>query len=533
MHELDCHRALSDGRGDALDRAGAHVSHRERERFRLQWAMKRLIRSTLLENLGIVVAESTFLRIEEESDFNTYISALEGACLAVSEEPPLRFYPDAYFCIGDNPGQSILITLQEKTMSLLRRLSLLCALLMVCVAPVSAQGGFALKPGDRVVFYGDSITDQRLYTTFAETYVVTRFPRLNVTFVHSGWGGDRVTGGGGGPIDLRLKRDVIAYRPTVMTIMLGMNDGSYRPFDQAIYNTYVTGYEHILQTVRSALPGLHLTLIQPSPFDDTTRKPGWDPGYNALLVRYGDAVKELAGKQGQAVADLNGPVVAMLVKANETDPAQAQKIIPDRVHPGPGGHLIMAEALLRAWNAPATVAAVEIDAAGKRVANASNTVVRDLTAASSLTWTQTDNALPMPINMADPVIALAIRSSDFVETLDQEPLKVTGLMAAKYTLKIDGQEVGTFTQEQLAGGVNLALLPTPMAKQAAEVHQLTLQHNSIHFVRWRQVEVPLQGQSLPHIRNATGGLDALEADVVAAQRAAALPKPHHYELTPQ
>ena len=78
---------------------------------------------------------------------------------------------------------------------------------------------FQLKDGDRVVFYGDSITDQRLYTTFAETYVVTRFPKTKVTFTHSGWGGDRVGGGGGGAVDLRLERDVLAYRPTVMTIM--------------------------------------------------------------------------------------------------------------------------------------------------------------------------------------------------------------------------------------------------------------------------------------------------------------------------
>src|SRR5437899_10370528 len=100
---------------------------------------------------------------------------------------------------------------------------------------------FALKAGDRVVFYGDSITDQRLYTAFTETYVVTRFPKLDVSFVHSGWGGDRVTGGGGGPIDVRLRRDVFAYKPTVMTIMLGMNDGSYRAFDEKIFDTYAKG----------------------------------------------------------------------------------------------------------------------------------------------------------------------------------------------------------------------------------------------------------------------------------------------------
>src|SRR5436853_5951186 len=102
-------------------------------------------------------------------------------------------------------------------------------LCFVLAIPAGAED-FALKDGDRVVFYGDSITDQRLYTTFAETFVLTRFPQWNVSFVHSGWGGDRVTGGGGGPIDLRLERDVLVYKPTVMTIMLGMNDGRYRAF---------------------------------------------------------------------------------------------------------------------------------------------------------------------------------------------------------------------------------------------------------------------------------------------------------------
>src|SRR5579862_3162569 len=117
----------------------------------------------------------------------------------------------------------------------------LIPLVFATLAP--AQQDFFLKDGDTVVFYGDSITDQRLYTTFVETFAVTRYPRLHLTFVHSGWGGDRVTGGGGGPIDERLRRDVFAYNPSVMTIMLGMNDGSYRALDDAIFTKYKRGYE--------------------------------------------------------------------------------------------------------------------------------------------------------------------------------------------------------------------------------------------------------------------------------------------------
>jgi len=61
------------------------------------------------------------------------------------------------------------------------------ALLLAAAAVVASaqENTFHIKSGDRVVFYGDSITDQRLYTTFTETYVVTRFPKLDVLFVHS------------------------------------------------------------------------------------------------------------------------------------------------------------------------------------------------------------------------------------------------------------------------------------------------------------------------------------------------------------
>src|SRR5277367_3768257 len=111
-------------------------------------------------------------------------------------------------------------------------------ILTLVLSSLFAQDSFYLKDGDTVVFYGDSITDQRLYTTFTEAYVLTRFPKLNVRFVHSGWGGDRVDGGAGGPIDTRLTRDVLAYRPTVVTVMLGMNDGAYRAFDSALFKTY-------------------------------------------------------------------------------------------------------------------------------------------------------------------------------------------------------------------------------------------------------------------------------------------------------
>jgi hypothetical protein len=152
-------------------------------------------------------------------------------------------------------------------------------------------------------------------------------------------------------------------------------------------------------------------------------------------------------------------------------------------------------------------------------------------------WAQLDEALPMPVDLNDPVVALSVNSSDFLQALDQQTLKVTGLGADGYTLRIDGADVGAFTKGQLAEGINLATLPTPMAKQAAQVHKLTLQHDNTHFQRWRQVQVPFTEDKTPKVqkaaKNLMTALDEEEAAVVKKQRHAAQPRRHQFLLAPK
>jgi lysophospholipase L1-like esterase len=400
-------------------------------------------------------------------------------------------------------------------------------------ATATEKSDFYLKDGDRVVFYGDSITDQRQYTVYTELFAVTRFPKTEVTFIHSGWGGDRVTGGGGGPIDLRLKRDVFAYKPTVMTVMLGMNDASYRAFDQNIFAQYTNGYEHIVSEMKKNFPHIRMILIQPSPYDDVTRPVGFEGGYNKVLNRYGEYIKELAEREHLDLADLNTAVTATTEKANSQNHEIALKINPDRVHPAQPGQMLMAAELLKSWHAPALVSSVEIDAASDKPGKTERARITGVSRGNGkLSWMEKDEALPMPIHFNDATMALAINSSDFMDSLNQENLKVTGLTASKYNLSIDGQKVETLSKEDLEKGVNLARFQTPMWKQAQEVLTLTRRHNDVHFTRWRQVQVPLEkAGELPHMAEALRGLDDLEKDFVKQQRAAAQPKEHKYELS--
>jgi lysophospholipase L1-like esterase len=417
-----------------------------------------------------------------------------------------------------------------------------CLLIFSCLSCgfrlSAAADDFALHEGDTVVFYGDSITDQRLYSMLTEFYTVTRYPKLNIHFVHSGWGGDRVTGGGGGPIDLRLQRDVFTYKPTVVTIMLGMNDGKYVNHTPADDDIYFAGYKHIVESLHQNLPGVRITAIEPSPFDDVTRPYTLQPsGYNAVLVKYSDWIKTYAASQSLTVADMNAPVVAMLKNANQTDSATAQKILPDRVHPSLSGHLIMAEQLLKAWHGRAVVSSVAIDVPSGKVTSSEYAKVSDFHPGDPFVWTELDESLPLPFaNLLaadrEGTLALAIKSSDVTQALNQQMLKISGLKGGSYKLKIDGEVVGTWSASDFANGINLATVDTPMSKQAIEVRDLTTRHLDIHQFRWRTLQVPLSDSGISHLNETMSDLDAIEGDVVKRQRAAALPRPHTFQLIP-
>jgi hypothetical protein len=152
-------------------------------------------------------------------------------------------------------------------------------------------------------------------------------------------------------------------------------------------------------------------------------------------------------------------------------------------------------------------------------------------------WTEQDNALPLPFaewtsGGNGTLMNLVIHSSDVTQALNQEPLRVTGLQPGNYRLVIDGINIGSFSSADLANGVNLALLNTPMSQQANEVYQLTIDHTTIHNDRWRHIQVPLAKYTLPQAKAAMDSLDQLEAAVVAKQREAAQPRAHTFQLVP-
>jgi hypothetical protein len=194
----------------------------------------------------------------------------------------------------------------------------------------------------------------------------------------------------------------------------------------------------------------------------------------------------------------------------------------------------MAEQLWKAWRADGQVSSVEIPADGTLSMVGPSPYhkakIEDLKLGDTISWTSTEESLPMPVDMNDPATDLALRSAGFNEDFNYEGLKVSKLKAGYWALRIDGQQVKVFTAEELATGVNLATLQTPMWKQARAVQNLVERRSETHNIRWRSIEVPLADYKLSQAAQAMAALDALDAELAQRIQSESQPRPHHFEL---
>ena len=390
-------------------------------------------------------------------------------------------------------------------------------------------GSFLIHNGDRVVFYGDSITQDGGYATLVEAYARTRFPAWDLRFYYSGVGGDTVAGGARGDIATRLERDVVSMHPTVVTLMLGMNDGQYRVLETPTLDRFTAGYRSIIERLRREAPEARLVPIVPSPFDDITRSPQFGAGYDQVLRRLGQGVEAIAAENHLATVDFGAPLNAALVRLLKANPELARTLLPDRVHPSASAHLILGAALLHAWHAPSLVTRVGIDARSGAISPSENTKVSGWSAGSgSFTWRQLDGSLPLPIDYDNEAVAIAIQAGADLESLDLEPLAVTGLAKGSYQLAIDGQAIGVFTASQLASGINLARYGTPMRWQAFSVVWGASGGAETQRVRRNLM---FDGLADPGTGTAAQTLAALDEKDQADRMAAAAPKERTYILS--
>jgi len=331
-----------------------------------------------------------------------------------------------------------------------------------------------LKDGDTVVFLGDSITHQCLYTQYVEDYFYTHFPQIHIKFHNSGVGGDRAS-----DAIIRFEDDVASFKPKYVTILLGMNDGAYRDFDKGVFDTYQKGMTTVLEKI-SAL-GATAIPMTPTMHDARAariRNKGGEPRdtyYNGVLALYGAWLREQAQVRGLGFVDMYSPLNNLTLEQRKKDANFT--MIPDAVHPAAPGQVIMAAAVINDICPRGPVSAITVqDKGGKLAPAAVNGKIADFQAGDDkVSFTFTANSLPwvLPAEAAE-----GYKLATAGHRLSNEKITVRNLKPGKYELKIDGQSVGTWPDSQLAFGVELeGNEKTPQYQQALQVTTLNKERN--------------------------------------------------------
>lgn len=399
---------------------------------------------------------------------------------------------------------------------------------IINLTPLSAApAGFAIRDGDRVVLLGDSITEQRLYTTVIEAYTLSRFPQWKLTFRNIGWGGDTAQGGLG-----RAPRDMQPLKPTFVTIDFGMNDHGYRAFDENIFKNYIEKQTGLVTLLKGN--AARVALVTPQPIEDKRPDPDQDVR-NQALRKMSDGLRDIATKESVLFVDQFDPYMAVMLKARQAD-ANALIGGGDAVHPGPVGHTIMAWAILKSLGAPAAVSSAELNGATGKLVAASGCEIADAKSAEGVVrFTRKDKALPLPVNPQGEAVTKLI---PLLEELSRYELKVGGLTAPKYQLLIDDKPAATLTAEELAKGCNLTLTAGPITEQARQLWSLVVEKNNLFFHRWREVQLygPPDWARTPDFEAAREKeLARLDEQIVQLEtkiNAARQPQPHTFVLKP-
>jgi lysophospholipase L1-like esterase len=336
-------------------------------------------------------------------------------------------------------------------------------LLCLCLLPGLATAEPLLREGDSLAICGDSITEQRMYSVLLEDYLLMCQPAHVAAFTQMGWSGETVAALHG-----RLASDVLPFRPSVVTLLYGMNDGGYSPPSRATEEAFEQETGGALRELRAG--GARLILAASPCAVDPERFRSWlfakcsPEVYNRTLSGLGLAARAAAGT-GEAVwVDVHGTMLAVM-QAAKARLGASYSLSVDGVHPGPNGQLVIAFAFLKAMGCDGDIGTVEFDAeTGRATASAGHQVLDSSRTELSLESTRYPFCFTDDRSKPDST-AIVLPFLPFNEELNRFRLVVRHAPAR---MKISwGDETKVFTGAELAAGVNLAAAFTTSPFQPA------------------------------------------------------------------
>ena len=244
-------------------------------------------------------------------------------------------------------------------------MQLVAIVLIASIAKPARAQPLPFKDGDRVLFLGDSITQDGRYAALVEAYFWAAHADRNIDFINVGLSSETVSGitepvhpYPRPNIHHRLDRALKLGRPDWVLICYGMNDGIYHPSEPRISEAYRKGLNELLDRVAQA--GAKAIVLTPPTFDydapaiqsrQKTVTADEPYGYKKPFAQYNESLAELAKialdlkdhPAVERVINLHQPTTDYVVRAKAEKAGYAYG---DGVHPPLDGHLVMARTVL-------------------------------------------------------------------------------------------------------------------------------------------------------------------------------------------
>src|SRR5688500_1933465 len=206
-----------------------------------------------------------------------------------------------------------------------------------------AQKQIELKKGDRIVFFGDSLTALAGVDGPKEKGVTRGYVRIFRDAIREkhkdkGIEVDWVATGGHTVPDLlkRVDKDVIAKKPTIVVIQIGCNDARRIPKD-----TFRSGLEELIdKLLREKIQVVQCTLTSVGEKHDGTNKD------DAKLEEFATVGREVAKAKGVPLIDLRKAFVEHWKKSNP-DNKPSGILTYDGNHFNDAGHEFVAAQMLK------------------------------------------------------------------------------------------------------------------------------------------------------------------------------------------
>jgi lysophospholipase L1-like esterase len=226
------------------------------------------------------------------------------------------------------------------SMSLAKLFAMLLAL--IGPAPKGLPDKPVLKEGDQIVAIGDSITEQGGYLRDTDAVLAAQYPDLKLPkVINAGISGQKAE-----DLVKRFEKDVVAKKPAVVTLSIGINDVWHRlndPHDEKVLAAYKENVGKMVDMAQKA--NIKVILLTPTVIQEDLETEG-----NKRLVMYVEAEKQIAKEKNCTLVDLH----QMFLDALKKKPADVKGnwLTRDGVHMTPAGDALMAIGVLRGLGVP-------------------------------------------------------------------------------------------------------------------------------------------------------------------------------------